>query len=730
MSDVRLSVGAQPTLHVDVDEVITVSAHMGGEVYSPPPYTGATTVTPSLAEQVLPTAGTAVSSDITIEAVQSGSVTMRKPTLDKPSGELRSKADVTTGWVTGGAYSGSALILDKQPAATVTPTESVQTAVAQYRWTTGEVKVAGIPNDYVGSAIERRDETDLTASGATVTVPSGYYAETETKDVASGSATTPATTVTANPTVSVDGAGLITATVSASQSVTPTVSAGWVASGTAGTVTVTGSATEQLTVRDSTDMTVLYNTVTAPAGYYPAAATKSVQAGSATASAQKSLNGHTATVTPKVTKTEGYITSGSSNGTAVTVTVNELTSGTKSITANGTGIDVREYASVDVAVPAPAPSLQAKTNVDPTTSSQTITADAGYDGLSSVQINAMPAGSATPPEVIATGASVTTSSNSLTLSKIISLTPTVTPGYVAAGTAANRNVVLTAPMTVQGATTYPASTSDQTIPAGTYLSGAQTIKAYSVMAKSITENGTYTPPTGFNGFYTVTVDVPTFDSLSWLGEGAELIATYAKESTQLSTTSFNGWTPSTTAKTIKSGSSLTATAIDLEEYDYILRWQFYCEPVYSGSETNTARMVKTAQEIYQGIFRRPNSLANIGTLTDAGNACQTINTPSLMEYWNNNSSHTFTWSASYGIYAAATAATFASSTNLQTNLTPKRPSISARCSTTYQSTSNMGKITQASTYFYTQGWLYRVKKSKSLAYNQYRNVCTVFNDGI
>ncbi len=47
----------------------------------------------------------------------------------------------------------------------------------------------------------------------------------------------------------------------------------------------------------------------------------------------------------------------------------------------------------------PVPSLQAKTNIAPTTASQTITADSGYDGLSSVQINAMPSGTAGTPSI-------------------------------------------------------------------------------------------------------------------------------------------------------------------------------------------------------------------------------------------------------------------------------------------------------------------------------------------
>lgn len=94
-----------------------------------------------------------------------------------------------------------------------------------------------------------RTSADLTASGATVTVPAGLYAEAASKSVASGSTSTPATTITANPSISVNSSGLITATASASQSVTPTVSAGYVSSGTAGTITVSGSNTNQLTTQ-------------------------------------------------------------------------------------------------------------------------------------------------------------------------------------------------------------------------------------------------------------------------------------------------------------------------------------------------------------------------------------------------------------------------------------------------------------------------------------------------
>ena len=169
----------------------------------------------------------------------------------------------------------------------------------------------------------------------------------------------------------------------------------------------------------------------------------------------------------------GIKATGTGNGTLTYI----RPQGTKSISANGTGIDVTEYAAVDVSVSGGG-SYQAKTNINPTTSSQTITPDQGYDALSSVQINAMPSGSATAASTIsATGASVSTGTNTLTLSKTVSNTPQVTAGYVSAGTAGNSSVSLTASVTTQGAQTLYPSTSDQTITGSKYLTGTQTFKA-------------------------------------------------------------------------------------------------------------------------------------------------------------------------------------------------------------------------------------------------------------
>ena len=94
---------------------------------------------------------------------------------------------------------------------------------------------------YTGT-IATKTGTDITASGDTVTVPAGYYATQNTKAVATGSATAPATISGSSATVTT---GTNTLTLSKSVSVTPQVTAGYVSSGTAGdsAVSLTASVT-------------------------------------------------------------------------------------------------------------------------------------------------------------------------------------------------------------------------------------------------------------------------------------------------------------------------------------------------------------------------------------------------------------------------------------------------------------------------------------------------------
>lgn len=427
---------------------------------------------------------------------------------------------------------------------------------------------------HTGSILTRTD-SNLSVSGNTVTAAAGYYAETASKSVP--------TVTLADPTISVNANGLITAAVSqsagyvetsqssntkqlstqAAKTITPgdsaqtAVQAGLFTTGNVivaavnadeTTITANGTYTPEsgeyfnsvvvnvptgggtVSLQDKTNISPLTTsqTIRADAGYD---GLSSVQinamptgtAGTPTAS-KGTVSNHAISITPSVTNTTGYITGGTKTGTAVSVSASELVSGTKSITANGTGIDVTNYSSVDVSVPSDAPALQSK-SIDPTESVQTVTADSGYGGLSSVEVGAisstyigsditqrsstdMTASGATvtapagyypasasksvasgtvtaPSSISGASATVSTGSNTLTLTKTVSVTPNVSAaGYISSGTAGNSSISLTANVTTKGATTYNTSSSDQTISSGQYLTGVQTIKAVTVSGLS------------------------------------------------------------------------------------------------------------------------------------------------------------------------------------------------------------------------------------------------------
>lgn len=127
--------------------------------------------------------------------------------------------------------------------------------------------------------------------------------------------------------------------------------------------------------------------------------------------------------------------------------------------------------------------IPSKSSSDLTASGATVTVPAGH--YASQASKAVASGSATAPASISgTSATVSTGTNTLTLSKTVSVTPTVSAGYVASGTAGNSSVSLTASVTTKAAAMITPGTSAQEIAAGTYLTGKQTIAGDSNLVSS------------------------------------------------------------------------------------------------------------------------------------------------------------------------------------------------------------------------------------------------------
>lgn len=287
----------------------------------------------------------------------------------------------------GGYYSSNATKqLTTKAATTITPTTSAQDAVAANVYTTGKISVA---------AIQTEEKTAV--SNGTVTPSSGKYL----------------TKVTVNVPSSINNQNKTVTPSESQQSITAD-------SGYSGLGTVTVNAIDSEYVgsdvprKSSSNLTVSGSTVTAPAGYYAEAASKSVS----------TMNLPTATSS---SATSGYTS---------------------------------------------------KATIARSTSDQYLNIDPGYNNAGGYyKISATPNGSVTAPSSISgTSATVSTGTNTLTLTKTVSVTPNVTTaGYIGAGTAGNSSVSLTASVTTKAAATITPGTTNQEIAAGTYLTGKQTI---------------------------------------------------------------------------------------------------------------------------------------------------------------------------------------------------------------------------------------------------------------
>ena len=208
--------------------------------------------------------------------------------------------------------------------------------------------------------------------------------------------------------------------------------------------------------RSSTDLTASDATVSVPAGYYNAAASKSIDNASLTFNS--------------ITNNEPSVAS-TNNKLTFTADVDVRTAGDSvgGYVASGQQVlgTVRVYLYSD--------KPYFNDNSGLTTSGATVTVPAGYY-RSSVS-KSVSSGSATGPTSLSgSSASVSTGTNTLTLTKTgVTTTPTVSAGYVSSATASTATVSLTASVTTKAAATITPTTTNQTIASGTYLTGTQTI---------------------------------------------------------------------------------------------------------------------------------------------------------------------------------------------------------------------------------------------------------------
>ena len=370
------------------------------------------------------TSGGTVTANITASSITNTALNVAS--FEETTGDYGVRASIT---IPAGYYNQTTLTKDLS---TVLPAPDTAAAVGQilagYQAYNNEGQL--LTGTMTNNAAWSRTLDQTTTS---ITIPAGYH---------NGTGTVSHTTVNIpDPTISVSSAGVITAsgswtrgftidnsysntkqlTTQAAKTVTPTESEQTaVASGvyTTGVVkvgaissTYVGSGISQ---RDSDDLTVSGGTVTAPAGYYSSAASKSV------------------------------------------ASMTLPTSASSTSVSGGTN----------------------KATIGRSTSTQYINIPVGYNSATAYYtISATPNGSVTAPSSISgTTATVSTGTNTLTLTKTVSVTPNVTTaGYISAGTAGNSSVTLTANVTTKAATTITPGTSNQTIAAGTYLTGTQTI---------------------------------------------------------------------------------------------------------------------------------------------------------------------------------------------------------------------------------------------------------------
>ena len=199
----------------------------------------------------------------------------------------------------------------------------------------GEIPNSSANVEVIGELqLTTRTSSDLSASGATVTAPSGYYASNASYSIPYANFGVPS-----NERTKENGKFIYTRSF-------PQFTSGYLASASP---VVLEETLEDKTVTPSTSQQVI--TPTGSNYYLNSVTVDAMPSGTeGTPTATKgTVSNHSISVTPSVTNSVGYISGGTHNGTAVTVSASELVSGSQTVTENDT-YDVTNLATLVVNV--------------------------------------------------------------------------------------------------------------------------------------------------------------------------------------------------------------------------------------------------------------------------------------------------------------------------------------------------------------------------------------------
>lgn len=216
---------------------------------------------------------------------------------------------------------------------------------------------------------------------------------------------------------------------------------------------------------------------------------------------------------------------------------------------------------------------------------------------------------------------------------------------------------------------------------------------------------------------------------NWMGANVTCLDSNIYSSAfYLSATTYSTWTPSTVAKAFVASKNLsTFEATNMSDYAYMLRWIVEAHVSQLSGATFVTMPTRQINIIDQVIMRRPTALSHISADNFNGNLYLNELGLSWMQYYNSAGTFTYTWAATYGFYGAAAAPAFNSTTALSPIVTPRTPSLYARCSSTIFAVARASEIDLSNTYWNVRGMLYRMDADCCLR-QRYEELVDVINN--